>query len=225
MASIPAQTPETFLRGYLTADIDSTATTITATFFDSRTKAARAPLATTRVFTIDKGTSKAETIYTPDAPVTVSGVTTLTNCVRQVSVDTSDLTGGTGSSHSENAEIGCVNIHTYVGINSEILDGTNATGANDFRVGDETASDVAVHFATDATVDPKLYWDDSESRFKVSWGDDAPAAGDVDGVGIPVLTTVERDAITWPANGPIIYNSDTGEHQKRQGSAWSKNTR
>lgn len=102
----------------------------------------------------------------------------------------------------------------------EIINGTRATGANAFYIGDGTESDVSCYANNDHAIKPRWYYDDSQKRWKISWGDDAPAAGDLDGVGIPVLTTAERDAITWPANGASIYNTTDGEYQDRAGGSW-----
>ena len=40
------------------------------------------------------------------------------------------------------------------------------------------------------------------------------------GILIPRMTTVERDAITAPATGLMIYNNETNQYNFYNGSAW-----
>lgn len=212
---------ETDLVGTLTAPLSTTGTSATAIFIDKKTGAARTPQSTTLYFTINKGNSKAEVIQC-DSHSTASGVTTLTingTTGRTVPKYGSGTGTTVGGSHDAGDEIGCVDVAYPHNVHANVLNGTNATGAANFRVGTEAAADQTLHFATDATTDPKIYWDDSDSRFKISWGDDAPAAGDLE-IGCPALTTTERDARTWPDSGPIIVNTTDGVGQVRVGGAW-----
>ena len=222
MAVIATQVQETDLIGYLTADITSTATSITIRFVDAKTGAARTPNAATLLFMIDKGNSKAE-IVLATSHTTASGVTTLATVTRGLTKANISLAAGTGLSHAEGAECGCVDIHLPVSIVNKIIDGTNGTNANNFRVGDETAADVSYIFQNDQATKPKIYFDDSDKRYKMHRGSDEGAAGDAELSGGVILTTVERDALTAPLNGMLIYNSTAGQTQFREGGAWVTN--
>lgn len=146
-----------------------------------------------------------------------------TNVVRGIDPSGLDYTTGDSSfatDFEKDTPVYCAVTAVEAELLAAFVLGTIASGGNTLKIGDETEGDQTLEFANDHSVLPKLYWDDSDKRLKIGWGDDAPTAGEIDGVGIPILTTAERDALTWPSNGPIIYNSTTGQHEKRDGGSW-----
>lgn len=130
---------ETNLIGYLTAGITSTASTITANFFDKVTGLARVPDAATLLFVIDKGSPTLpnpnyEIILATSHTTSGAGVTTITVAARGLAFSGASLAAGTGKAHVANAEIGCVDVHYYNSLNASILLGTTAM-ANDLNMG------------------------------------------------------------------------------------------
>ena len=116
-----------------------------------------------------------ETCYAP--PGSISG-TTGTGIVRGVRLSGIDYTTGDASlaiAHNQDAPVFCnVSAVDYL-MAAAAIQGGIATGGTDFEMGDETATDLFLRFANDHTTLPYLYWDDSDGRFKINWGDDAPA--------------------------------------------------
>lgn len=187
MTAITPQLSESYLFGQLTGDITASATTITARFVDKRTGLAREPNANTKLFVMDKGNEKAEIILA-GSHSTTGGVTTMTSCTRGISAANPNLTGGTGTSHTENAEIGCVDIHTITGITTQWQNGTNGSGANNLRVGDETDSNITFYaqnadgskpFIRYSAVDNKwIFSNDGSSSTDVGGGTGSITGGD-----------------------------------------------
>jgi len=163
-----------------------------------------------------------EQIYIPAGKVHANGLGA-DDVIRGVRLNGLDYTTGDSNLAVDlpsDAPIGCVvsPVHAYLWVRA--IQGGVATGGNQIRIGDLTEADQKIAFANDHTVFPSVYWDDSLKRVRLTWGDDAPSAGDLDGVGIPVLTTTERDALTWGANGALIVNITTGRYQVRLSSGW-----
>ncbi len=134
MSTITPQYTESNLVGNLEASISTSVTSILVTFFDRITGLQRTPLASTKLFVIDKGTelfpnSNYEIILAASHSTT-NGVTTLTGCTRGIAFSGTSLAAGTGKSHIANAEIGCVDVHYLWTILSAICDGTNAPPAS-----------------------------------------------------------------------------------------------
>lgn len=78
---------------------------------------------------------------------------------------------------------------------------------------------------TTFTSSASLFWDEGNKRLGVNQG--TPGAGatlDVGGVtggiGFPVLTTTERDAITPARNGVVVYNSTLSRFDGYIGGSW-----
>lgn len=213
---------ETDLVGTLTAPLSTTGTSATAIFIDKKTGAAATPQSTTLYFTINKGNSRSETIQC-DSHTTASGVTTLTingttgRAVPKYGTGTGTTTGG---SHDAGDEIGCVDVAYPHNVHANILNGTNATGGTSLSVGSEAAADQSLYFANDHATKPRIYWDDSEKRHKVTRGDDEGATGETELSGAVRLTTTERNALTTPLDGMQIYNVTDGKFQDRIASAW-----
>jgi hypothetical protein len=126
--------------------VTATTTTIYATFRDSKTGLARTPISTTNCFVLDKDTENFEIILV-DSHVTASGVTTLTVNASGRSINLSgDFQGfATGKTHSLNAEIGCVEIHTSSKGLEQIMKGINNTTANNFRIGADTDNNITIY--------------------------------------------------------------------------------
>ena len=206
-------------------------TTLYLKFFNRVTGAATEPIAGNRtnlIVVADKGSESSpnpnyEIIVLGTVGAASGGVSTCTSVTRGVTFATTAITAGTGKIHQAGAVGGCADVADLWWQALRVLDGTYGTNANNLRVGAEAAADVSFYVQNDQTVNPRLYFDDSDKRFKISWGDDAPAAGDVDGVGVPSLTTAERDALTWPTGGVTIYNTTLGYTQFREGGAWVAN--
>lgn len=134
MADITPLYAESNLIGTLNSAISTSDTTITVTFIDRVSGEARAPLSTTKLFVIDKGT---EQLPNPNyefilagSVSTVNGITTLSSCTRGLSFSGTSVSGGTGNAHAASSEIGVVDNHFLTNILASILDGTNSPPAN-----------------------------------------------------------------------------------------------
>lgn len=181
----------------------------------------------TERFVIDGDNDQFEIVLIPSSTRTYDRGTGITTCegaaikrgLAYSGYDTSTEVADNKKSHTSGATVEVRTDHYPQAINHNIMRGEIDTGGTTFKLGDGAASDKSLEFSTDATTNPKIVWDDSLSRFKLSWGDDAPAAGDLE-VGLPQLTTTERDARTWGDNGIIIYNVTDGEYQQRVTGSW-----
>jgi len=203
-------------------DLSTTAVTMYAQFIDPVTNVAVTPDADTLVFEVRQGATTERILA--DSHTTTSGITTITINAAGRAFDELTLTGGaTGSQFFIGATVYQVTTGVPTNALKLIMAGTNATGGNNFRIGNDTAADDTITFNTDATTDPKIYWDDSDQRFKAHRGDDEGAAGDWELSGGMNLTTVERDALTNVINGAQIYNSTTGQIQWYEGGTWVVN--
>lgn len=223
MSIIKNLTTETNLGVKVDQLIGAADTTLYLRFYDLITKEAREPATSNRtnlLVTLEKDGSRHEIMILGTVAAAVDNVSTCTNVIRDVAFDGLSFTAGTGKTHRVGADGGCANPAILFNQFYRVLSGELGTGANNFRAGDETASDISYYYQNDHSTKPRSYYDDSDKRIKLSWGDDAPAFGDIDGVGIPVLTEAERDAMNWPQHGPMIYNSTSGEHEKRMGGSW-----
>jgi len=111
---------ESCIVGQLTAGISASASTITARLYDQITGLPRAPLTTTRLWVIDKGsptepTERYEIFYAPNGGTTTDDITTFSSCVRGLAMSGVSLaTGGLGKAHVAQAEIGVVDLHYFV---------------------------------------------------------------------------------------------------------------
>lgn len=71
-----------------------------------------------------------------------------------------------------------------------------------------------------------LFWDSGNARLGVNQaspgaGATLDVAGTTGGIGFPVLTTVQRDAITPARNGVVVYNSSTHSFDGYINGAWT----
>ena len=158
MAAGNPQYTESNIIGSLNSGITASTPTITASFFDKITGAARTPQTNIRLWVIDKGSegfpnANYEIIYTPDVPTTTSGVTTFTSCVRGLLFYGTSLGAGTGKAHNEGATLGTVDLHYLFNLLTEILDGSKSpTGFKlSTRLGYELAGIVGARSFADAT--------------------------------------------------------------------------
>lgn len=163
-----------------------------------------------------------ESVWVP-AGSSADGIT-FTSCVRGIDLsgldNTTNNTASLAVSHKAGDPVFCQIAGVTDAQIVAAIKGTIATGGNNFQIGDLTASDKTITFATDATVKPKIYVDDSAgSLLKGNRGDDEGAAGDYS-IGRPRLTTAERDALTGLLGGEIIYNTDDSVLNQYIGGAW-----
>jgi hypothetical protein len=154
MALTNPQSSETTLVGRIVQQsVTSSSDTIYAQFEDKKTGVAREPQADTLVFTLSKDDENFEIILA-SSHSTSGGITTINVAKSGATVIGRDvlkygnLVGqATGNKHPINREIGCADIHVYTEILKNIIDGTEATGSNLFKVGDETDSDIYYYFS------------------------------------------------------------------------------
>lgn len=171
---------ETNLVGRIvTSNVEPTDTTIYASFEDKKTGDARTPQSTTKLFVLSKDSSRFEIIYA-DSHTTSGGITTITvNAAGRNLNKYGGLSGSaTGNRHVINSEIGCATTHLPVEELLLIMEGTNATGANVLRVGNETDADIYFYAQNGDTNKPFLFYDASENKWMFSNnGTDTAAIG------------------------------------------------
>jgi len=221
MTIFSAVSQETNLGGVLTTSLSTSGSSFSARMYDTKTGLSRTPQSTTLDFIISHGTTKAERIRC-SSHSTASGITTFTiaSSGRALPMYGTGAGASSGNAHYIGATIGCVTNHEATEELNKVVDGTNGTGANNFRVGAETAADVSFYAQNDQTTKPRVYFDESAKTWKISRGDDNGAAGDFAIHQLPQLTTAERDALPEIVNGYAIYNTTLGTAQYYKAGAW-----
>lgn len=131
------------------------------------------PDSTIKLITIDHKNENYEHIYFPNGfTENATGDITLneTGLVRGLGLSGTALTAvsGNAKAHGVNAEAGITVNHFFHNIIAGIISGTDATGANALRIGDETDSDITL-FAQNADANkPFLRYDKTENKWVVS---------------------------------------------------------
>lgn len=167
MANTALKYEETNLVGTIVnVAVTTTATTIYASFKDSKTNVAREPQSTTNVFTIDKDTENFEIILA-DSHSTTNGITTITvNASGRALNEYEEGTGSaTGLAHAIGAEIGCVTNQTVGGTLNKIMSGDNNTTGEDFRVGNNADNDISYYAANGDANEPYIKYDSATSAW------------------------------------------------------------
>jgi len=168
-----------------------------------------------------------ESVWCPTTSISADGLT-LTGAVRGVDMCGLDYTTSNTAAYAVDHDQDDPVVGQISGVNFEMminaLNGTIGSGGTNWKVGDETASDVNFVVHNDQTVKPKFYFDDSLKRWRITRGDDSGAVVDNELSGFMQLTTAERDALTTPpAGGIAVYNTTVGQTQWREGGAWVTN--
>lgn len=138
---------ETNIVGTVTnATLATTGLTVDVIFTDNRTGAAREPDATTLLFTFAKDQTTFETILA-DSHSTTDGITTITinSSGRLMPKVGTGLGGATGFEHPIGTEVGCVNITLIANEIVKILDGTNATSGENWRIGNDANNNITIY--------------------------------------------------------------------------------
>ena len=118
---------------------------------------------------MNKDSKKAERIRL-SAHSTTAGVTTCTIATNGRALPMFGTGAGTtsGFRHDAGDPIGCVTNHEGVSQINDFVDGTNGSGANDLRIGDETDSNVTVYAQNSDTNKPYLRYDAASSTWVFS---------------------------------------------------------
>lgn len=157
--------------------------------------------------------ANAELIYLPTAPTgnTYSGI------IRGVSLSLDTDTLGTGIAHAANVDIVMSFTHRQWNDLVSVMQGTNGTGFNTFRIGDDTTAQKRIYFNTGAVTPPFLEYDtvtghvlvsnDGVTTFDISAG----GSGVTSGLGVSVVASlVNLDPRT---SGGLRNNQGTGSRQ------------
>jgi len=223
---------ETFLQGELQGAISSNATSGISVKFNRVLLTGTVQEegltidSSAKFLVFDAGTDQEELMYFPN-PWTKSGDISISGSgvIRGLAFSGSAYTTPVAAnqfSHN-NSTVRDKTIHYPLAVIQDIMDGTIHTGGTNLKIGAATAADISITAHNDQTVPPKIYFDDSnESQIKGNRGDDEGAAGDFS-IGQLILTTTERDNLTSPLNGMMIYNATTGVMNFREGGAWVAN--
>jgi len=217
---------ETNLSGTLVTSLasgDGDGSTFTVRFFDAKTKAAREPQSETQDFIVNFDNSKAERIKGTHA--TASGVTTITIATNGRTIPMYGVGAGTtsGNSHRPGDSIGCVTQHEGVEALNSIMDGTNATGATSFTVGEDGVSnDVYYYFADNQVSDPYIRYSQTHDRLIAYHGTVGALSGQSYSLsGMVQATAAEIAAIPNPKNGDLAYDTDAGIGKIYDGGVWA----
>jgi len=216
---------ETNLAGTLVTSLASGSgdgSTFTVRFFDAKTKAAREPQSTTLDFIINRDNSRAERIKA-SSHSTASGVTTITIATNGRTIPLFGVGAGTtsGNSHRPGDSIGCVTQHEGVEALNKIMDGTNATTSNYFKVGDGTAVTSRIYIENDQASSPNLFYYEEGKRFGAVHGDDAATGTWYSLSGMQSGTLAEKNAMLLPKNGDLWLDTDDGLPYIYRGGAWT----
>ncbi len=164
------QSTETGLVGMIVREnVQTDSTTIYAEFTDKKTGVAREPQAGTLIFTLDKDDEKFEMILA-ESHTTTDGVTEITVATngRSLLKYGNVLGSATGNRHVIGKEIGIADVHIPLEILNEILRGNEGTGGKDFRLGDETDSDITFYAQNADTNKPFIRYDKVNDKWVFS---------------------------------------------------------
>jgi hypothetical protein len=201
------------------AELSTTGLSVAVEFTDSKTGVARTPQSTTLDFVIDKDSSRWEQIHA-SSHSTASGVTTIVISAtgRAIPKYGVGAGSGTGLRHPIGAQVGCVYTHNQVEQINKVLDGTNATGANTLRIGDETDSDISLIAQNADANKPYVRYDKTNNKWIYS--NDGSSSGDVGG---GTGTVTGGDGITMTAGDIDIDTTDTVIFKKTSAGAGDEN--
>lgn len=178
---------ETSLAGRIVqSTVTTTSDVVYAEFTDKKTGDARTPQSTTKLFVLSKDSDNFEMIWAENH-TTSGGITTINIkkdglgvVIGRNLLKYGNLSGSaTGNKHAINSEIGCAETHIPVEVLNQIMRGLEGTGANTFRVGNETDSNITV-YAQNADVNkPFVRYDATANKWIFS--NDGVSSGDVGG--------------------------------------------
>jgi len=162
----PISTESNLIGRIVTSNVTTTATTVYASFTDSKTGAARTPQATTLCFVFNKDNDRFE-IMKCDSHSTASGITTLTvNAAgRAMPLFGIGGGGGTGSAHSIGEQVGCADVHWYSEVLNNIIDGTEGTTGENFKLGNEANNDITFYAWNGDTNEPYIRYDAGNNKW------------------------------------------------------------
>lgn len=194
------------------SDFSSSDSTVYIKFFDlaDPDEDAVDPTASSlNMITLNKSNSRYEIVKINNSTWSYDSDTGITTC--PIATNGRDLPnygaaagGSTGNSHYVGDEVGCVWNHWPTEILNRKIAGTEATGTNLFKVGDETDSDI-YYYAKNADANaPFLMYDASENKWMFSNDGSATAA-----IGGSTASYTFGDGLTLTAGDVDIDTSDS----------------
>lgn len=213
-------TRESFLVGTLVSTITSTQTGNIDVTFNRVAPNGKVlstgvtPDAKTLIFVIDKDKDNAEIIYCTSHS-TAAGVTTLVVSKRGLGYTGAEYTTEVAAnkhSHVANAEVVCATDHYPQAIIQDVIDGVTATGANNFRVGDGTDSDITL-YAQNADANKPFQRYDKTTNAWVFSNDGVSSTPFGTGAGVTGgdgITVTAGDIDVDPTDTTIFKNASAG---------------
>lgn len=209
---------ETALVGRIVqSTVTTTSDVVYAEFTDKKTGDARTPQSTTKLFVLSKDSDNFEMIWA-ESHTTSGGITTINIkkdgmgvVIGRNLLKYGNLSGSaTGNKHAINSEIGCAETHIPVEVLNQIIRGLEGTGANVFRVGNETDSNITVYAQNADANKPFIRYDATANKWIFS--NNGVSSGDVGG-GTGSVTAgdgLDMTAGVISAKGAVqVSNADT----------------
>lgn len=164
---------------------------------------------------IDPNKSNVELIYLPSAPTGTSYASVVRGLDPEADVDTAGV--GFASDHPAGVEVILAPTHRHWNELVKVMDGTVGTGANNLRIGDETAADVTIYAQNDQAIKAFFRYGRSDSKWVISndgvstYDIAAGGSGLTRGLGVDIQTS----AITLDvrSGGGLRNNQGTGSQQ------------
>lgn len=164
-------------------------------------------------FVVEPDSANAEIVYVPSDP---SG-TTYSSIIRFVSRSLDTDAAGTGIAHAANVDVVMPMTHRDWNDLVSVMQGTNGTGYNNFRVGDETASDIKFYAQNAMGSKPFIVYQQSTGKWLISndgvstYDISAGGSGLTRGPGVDIVAS----AITLDvrSSGGLRNNQGTGSQQ------------
>lgn len=113
---------------------------------------------------IDPDSDNREIVYLPAAPTG----TTFSGVVRGISLSTDSDSAGSGIGHAANVDVVMSLTHRDWNEMVAWIQGTNGSGYNNFRIGDETDSDVTIYAQNADGTKPFMRYDATTSKWLIS---------------------------------------------------------
>jgi len=162
---------------------------------------------------IEPDSANREIVYLPTAP---SG-TTYSGVVRGISLTADSDSAGTGIAHAANVDVVMSLTHRDWNDIVAWIQGTNGSGYNNFRVGDETDSDITIYAQNADGTKPYVQYNASTNKWLISndgvstFDITAGGSGLTRGLGVNVVASaITLDVRT---SGGLRNNQGTGSQQ------------
>ena len=223
---MPYLNPETNLTGTLARDCTASDATIYIAFKDAETGAVREPTTNPFFVAVSVGKEARYEIMVIQKTSFDGTTSTCTIVKRGLAFSGSSLTEISGNKkvHSQGERVDCSDVHYNItllsGVTDGVFGGTAGTGANAFRVGDGTDSDIYIYFQNADVAKPGIRYNKTTNH--VEWSDDGASWNYVGtGSGHGTTATLKQHA---DVDATVTDSPSSGEILAYDGAKWKNTT-